>query len=455
VGSSSRPNNLPVQRGTLIGRQRDAERLRELLLRDDVGLVSLLGPGGVGKTRLALHVATQLLEQFEGGAFLVSLASVSDPALVVPTIARTLGVRESGSLPTIDNLKARLRDTPTLLVLDNFEHLVSAAADIADLLSASSVLKVLATSRAILQLSMEHACQLTPLDLPERLNGSLDHLLEYAAVQLFVERAQAARPDFELTDANASAVVGICARVDGLPLAIELAAARVRLLPPAALLARLSEPLAVLTDGGRDAPPRHRRLRDTIGWSYELLDPPARALLRRLSVFAGGWSMHAAEAVCNSPSILTEMAALIDQSLIRPADDEGDERFSMLETVREFALEQLNASREADEARTSHARYFAELVEAAEPHLKGTDAAARLGLLELEHDNVRAALGWLVEHDRPPGAAAGRGRVAVLGHAWLLFGGARLARAATRAGRGEPTNRDAGQTPRRPRLPGP
>jgi predicted ATPase/class 3 adenylate cyclase len=398
----ARPNNLPSRLTSFVGRERETSEARRLLGAGR--LVTLTGPGGSGKTSLALRVASELLdsehgEEFEDGVFFVALAPIGDPSLVVSTIAQTLGVREAAGGSLLDHLKAALRDKRLLLVLDNFEQILPTAPLVSELLAAAPRLKILVTSRAVLRLSGEKDYPVPPLALPEvgrELNA--EGLSRYAAVALFVERALDAKPDFMMTDENASAVAEICARVDGLPLAIELAAARVRLLPPRALLARLARRLPLLVGGARDLPARQQTLRDTIAWSYDLLGEEEQALVRQLGVFVGGFTLEAAEAVCAGESdLLDGLASLVDKSLLLQAEQQGEPRFRMLETIREYALEVLLTSGEATEIQRRHAAHFLALAEAAEPELHKTQQATWLNRLEWEHDNLRAAVRWSLE----------------------------------------------------------
>ncbi len=400
------PHNLPVQPTPFIGREREVAAVRQLLLRDDVRLLTLTGPGGTGKTRLSLHVAAELSDHFTDGIFFVNLAPISDAELVVPTIAQTLGVKENPTRSMEEQLQTFLQEKQVLLLLDNFEQVVSAASRLSDLLTRCSHLNLLVTSRTVLHLAAEHEFAVPPLSLPD-LNHLPDlvTLSQYEAVALFIARAQALKPDFQVSNASAPAVAEICSRLDGLPLAIELAATRIKLLPPAALLARLGQRLAVLTSGVRDAPARHQTLRRTIDWSYQLLDADEQRLFRRLSVFVGGCTLQAIETICaalntrtSDVSVLDGVASLIDKSLLRQIEPEAEEpRFVMLETIREYGREALAASGEAEVTHQAHAAYYQALAEAAEQTWNGPQQAMWFGRLEQEHDNMRAAMNWLLE----------------------------------------------------------
>ena len=367
-----RPNNLPAQLTPLIGREHDIAAVRKRLLSDGARLVTLVGPPGVGKTRLALAVAEDVLEQFEHGAFFVRLGPVSDPALVASAIAQALGLEMSGPNPPALQLRAWLEEKHLLLVLDNFEQIVAAAPLVDDLLRRCPWLHVLVTSRQPLRVRGERQMTVRPLALPvaqpgaSRLTG--DDALRYAAVALFAERAEAVQPDFAVDDDNAAAVAELCRRLDGLPLAIELVAARVKLLPPAELLARLHGPWLLSADGLRDVSARQRTLRGAIGWSYDLLTPVEQTLFTRLAVFVGGCTLEAAEMMCEdvlSPAqVLDGIASLLDKSLLnREAGLYDEPRYAMLETMREYGLERLAANRDETAMATRHAHCFIRLLE--------------------------------------------------------------------------------------------
>jgi predicted ATPase/class 3 adenylate cyclase len=400
------PNNLPLQPTPLIGREREVEEVCRRLRSPGVRSLTLTGPGGTGKTRVGLQVAAELTDEYQDGVFFVALAAIDDPALVAPTVARTLGLNEASNKPPEEVLKDYLRDRQTLLMLDNFEQVLESAPIIYEVLSYAPHLKVLATSRTPLRLYGEHEFPIPPLSLPgtESL-PAVNQLTQYGAIRLFEDRARAVKPDFLLTEANAWAVVEICARLDGLPLAIELAAARVRLLPPKALLSRLGNRLKLLTGGARNLPERQRTLRNAIEWSYGLLDESDRALFARLAVFYGGSTLETIEAVCDSQGdlsvdVLEGVSSLLDKSLLRQEEEaEAEPRFVMLETIHEYASERLEQSGEAKAIQRAHAEYFLDLAEEAEPGLWSPDEAAWLDRLEEEHDNLRSALSWSIDYE--------------------------------------------------------
>jgi predicted ATPase/class 3 adenylate cyclase len=398
----SRPNNLPMQPTLLVGREREVAEVSDRLRSEGVRLITLTGPGGTGKTRVGLQAAADLLGEFADGVFFVPLATLTDPALVTSAVAASLGVVESGERRLEESLEAYLHAKRLLLLLDNFEQVVEAAALVAELLSSCPALKVLATSRIPLRIYGERDFPVPPLTLPDP--GRLpppERLTQYEAVRLFVERAQDARPDFSVTNENAPAVAEICARLDGLPLAIELAAARVRLLSPQAMLTRLSNRLKLLKGGPRDLPTRQQTLRGTIDWSYDLLEEGEKKLFERLSVFSGGRTLEAIEEICDPEGDLDALEgveSLLEKSLLRREEGVGGEsRFVMLETVHEYAREKLEESGEAEAIKRAHAEYFLTLAEEAQPRLRTTEDREWLEHLEAEHDNLRAALSWALE----------------------------------------------------------
>jgi predicted ATPase/class 3 adenylate cyclase len=397
-------HNLPAQPTALLGRESEVAATRALLEQDGARIVTLTGPGGTGKTRLGLQAGAELIETYADGVWFVPLAAIADPALVVPAIAQPLGVREIPGEPLLTTLQEYLLKKHALLLLDNFEQVTGAAPAISALLAACPSLQVLVTSREPLRITGERELPVPPLSLPtERQARDLPPatLLEYSAIRLFVERAQAHKPDFTLSEATATDVTAICRRLDGLPLAIELAAARVRVLPPKQLLSRLNARLNVLTGGNRDLPARQQTLRAAIEWSHDLLDPAEQALFARLAVFSGGCTLEAAEAICGASGefaldILDGLDSLTQKSLLRPEDGAGGElRFTMLETIREYGLERLDATDEAEAVRRSHAGFFLVVAETAEPQLTSSEQVDWLNRLGAELDNFRSALGWL------------------------------------------------------------
>jgi predicted ATPase/DNA-binding CsgD family transcriptional regulator len=379
----------------LVGRERERAALERLIERDDVSLVSVTGPGGIGKTSLAMKVVEQARPRFEHGVAVVLLASVREPNFVAAGIANALGLEGQGNQPMLERVKNYLRERHLLLVLDNFEQVAQAAPVLSELRQAAAGLKMLVTSRVRLRISDEHEFPLGPLSLPRLPVESASAALAASAVALFVNRARAVQPEFALGNDNLQAVAGICLRLDGWPLAIELAAARVKVMPPQILLQRLSRRLGLLTGGPVDAPLRQRTLRATLDWSYELLNEAERDLLAQLSVFNGGMALDAVETVCAraEPGLLDTLEALIDHGLV-VHDVRDTDRLGMLETIREYAAAKLQAGEQADATRLRHARYFLALAESAQPELRGPQQKAWLDRLAAEHDNFREALGW-------------------------------------------------------------
>jgi non-specific serine/threonine protein kinase len=412
-GTATPRNGLPVQLTSFIGREREIDAVKDLLAR--ARLVTLVGPGGSGKTRLALRAATDLVDAFGDGVHFVALAPIRDPDLVVPTIGHALALGMDGVQPPLETMIEHLRDWECLLVLDNLEQVIDVGPSLAELLAACDRLKLLATSRIPLRISGEQELDVPPLSVPERI-GPLDAeataegLEHYEAIQLFVARARAVEPGFTLSGANAAHVAQLCRRLDGMPLAIELAASRVRLLPPSVMVTRLAEPsqapsLRLLTGGPRDQPARLQTLRGAIAWSYDLLDVAEQALFRRLAIFVGGCTLETVEAVgaadlgagpaLSPDEALDGVGALLAKTLVRRTDgNDGVPRYAMLETIREYGLESLALADELPALRAWHARHYLALVEAAESRLRGADQCAWLDRLEAEHDNLRAALEW-------------------------------------------------------------
>ena len=401
-------SNLPLLRTAFIGRKREADALGQLLAREDVQLVTLTGPGGIGKTRLALQVAGEVASQFPGGVCFVALAAVGDPGLIASAITQALGLREAGNQLPQESLKEYLSglSQPMLLVLDNFEHLVTGAPVVSEFFASAPKLKIVVTSQAPLHVYGEHEFPVPPLDVPDpRSMPSLEVLSRLPAVELFVERARAVKPEFALTKENAPTVAAICARLDGLPLAIELAAARIKLLSAAAMLARLESRLNLLTGGARDLPTRQQTLRSTVDWSYGLLNAAEQTLFRRLSVFTGGCTLEGVEAVCDTKgdlgmNILDAMTSMVDKSLAQQVEQgDAETRFRMLSTIREYAQERLAESHDEPAVRRAHAAYYLVLAE------EGAEDAVShpewLDRFEIEHDNFRAALEYLIKTRDP------------------------------------------------------
>jgi predicted ATPase/class 3 adenylate cyclase/Tfp pilus assembly protein PilF len=397
-------NNLPLQPTPLVGREKEVAEVRDLLRGEATRLLTLTGPGGTGKTRLALQGAADLLDDFPDGTFFAPLATLTESEMFLSAVAETLGVGEIGEQPLGESLKDYLSERRMLLLLDNFEQVLEAAPAVTELLAGAPGLKVLATSRAPLGLYGEHEFPVPPLSMPDlKCPPPLERLTQYEAVGLFLERAKAVKPDFSITNESASAVAEFCVRLDGLPLAIELAAARIKMLPPKAMLNRLGSRLKLLTGGARDLPERQRTLRATIEWSFALLDEGEQLFFARLAVFSGGRTLEAIEIICDAEGDLPVetfggVSSLLDKSLLRQEEgSSGEPRFVMLETVHEFAREKLEQSGEAEEIKRVHAEYFLTLAEEAYPELKGANQLEWLERLEAEHDNMRAALSRALE----------------------------------------------------------
>ncbi len=418
------PNNLPVQLASFIGRHKEIAELKRVL--STAHLVTLTGAGGVGKTRLAIQVAVEVQEEYLDGVWLVELGGLADPSLVPQAVATVLGVREEAQRPLTETLIDYLRPKHVLMVLDNCEHLVEACAQIAEsVLRACPMLRIVATSREVLNVEGEVAWRVPSLTLPDlRQLPSVEKLAEYEAVRLFSERAVEAASTFRVTSKNASAVAKVCHRLDGIPLALELAAARAKVLSVEQIAERLADQFRVLAGGSRRALPRHQTLRATMDWSYDLLTEPERALLRCLGIFAGGFTLEAAEAVWTgngvaASQLLDVLGHLVDKSLVLVDAQDGQMRYRLLETVRQYAWDKLGEARETEDARGRHLGFFLKLAERAESELSGTDQPAWLDRLEVEHDNLRAALRCAIERGE---AEPGFHLASALLHFWLVRG---------------------------------
>ena len=426
------PSNLPTELSSFIGRQRELDEIGGLLAT--TRLLTLTGPGGTGKTRLAIRTGARVGHRLRDGVFFVDLAPLNDSALVGPTIARSLGLSDQAERPIVDLLKTHLEPRELLLVLDNFEHLLPAAEFVDGLLAAAPKLRVLVTSRILLNLYGEQTYEVPPLALPNPADPpDLAELSGNEAVALFLERARAATPDFAVTKESARAIAEICVRLDGLPLAIELAASRIRVLQPQEILARLQQHLPVLAGGPSNLPARQRTLRATIEWSYELLHPPEQRLFVRLAVFAGDCTLEAADAVCNPKgelglNTLDGLASLVDHSLVRRYGGPDESRFRMLETIREYGQDRLEADDTVDGIGARHIDYYRDLAEVAEAHFMVPEQVAWLDRFEREHDNVRAALSRVLEV-ADAGTETGLRLAAALWHFWLQRGYLREGRA--------------------------
>jgi len=409
TGGEASKISLPKPLTSFIGRERELAQAKHLL--QGSYLVTLIGPGGSGKTRLCIAVAAEVAGDYPDGVYFVSLAPIRDPGLVPSTIAQAIGLQDARDRPLMEHLISQLRERQMLLVLDNFEHLLAGAPVVTRLLQETTALRILVSSRSSLRISGEQECPVPPLAIPDpQVPPTADSLTGCESVRLFAERAAAAVPGFSISDGNAPAIAEIARRLDGLPLAVELAAARVKLLPPEAILPRLEHSLQLLTGGRRDLPDRQQTLRATIAWSYDLLTEGARRLLGACSVFAGGASLEVIETVCEAAMdlglpVLDGLQELVDQSLLRPVSPQGSApvRYAMLETIREYAAERLAAMQEADRVRAAQAAAFLALVEAGDRPHAGLARKEWLERVDTEHNNIRAALTWYHQHD--PAAA--------------------------------------------------
>ena len=412
------PHNLPAQPTQFIGREQELDTAVSALLQDDVRLLTLTGPGGIGKTRLALQVAAEMIDRYHDGAFFVTLAHINNPESVLPSMAQVLGVGETPGRPLLASLEEYLKNRQTLLILDNLEQVMEAATYVDRLLGACPALKIIATSRERLRLRWEREFPLSPLQVPDRSVGEITRLLQNPAVVLFVERCRFVQPEFALTPDNAEAVAEICRRLEGLPLAIELAAARVKILTPQEIAQRLQDQFRLLSAGPRDAPHRHQSLQAAISWSYELLTPEEQRLFRRLAVFRGGFALDSAEAVCSDVGldVLDGLASLVDKSLLRRIAPAGTTRVFMLETIREFGVERLATGGELEQSRARHAAHFADIADRAEASLISPDEERWMERLWRDSENLRAALDWSLQAgDLQTAARLG------IGLGWLLY----------------------------------
>jgi len=392
------PHNLPVQLTSFVGREQEIVEARRLLAASH--LLTLTGPGGTGKTRLALQIAAEVLPDYPDGVWLVELAPLADPAYILPALAAVFDLREQPNRPLQAVVTDYLRGKALLLLFDNCEHLIEACARLADeLLHACPRLRIIASSREVLGVAGETVYRVPALALPDDRQETPERLQQSEAARLFVERAQSAQPHFTLTPSNAPAVAAICQRLDGIPLALELAASRVKLLSVEQIAVRLDDRFRLLVGGSRTALPRQQTLRALMDWSYDLLPEEERLLLRQLAVFAGGWGMEAAEAVGTCPDALGVMEQLVNKSLVSVTEQGGEARYRLLETIRQYARDKLLEAGEAEEARDRHLDYYLVLSEAAEPKLLGPEMIATLDQLEAEQDNLRAALEWASEKD--------------------------------------------------------
>jgi predicted ATPase len=423
--SGRAPNNLPAPPTSFIGRSSELSDVTEMLLREGTRLVTLTGPGGTGKTRLGLEICRGIVDRFTHGVTFIDLASVRDPDLLATTAAHTIGIREGGSRTPLENLKEYLAKREMLLLFDNFEQIIGAAPVVADLLAAAPGVRLLVTSRVTLQVRGEQEYPVASLGLPHKAGQTPAEILEFDAIALFRQQARAVQPHFEISAENGPVVVEICRRLDGLPLAIEIAAARIKMLPPRALLKRLQQSLKVLVSGARDLPDRQQTLHRTIDWSYQLLQPEERAVFARLGVFAGGFTLAAAEQVCNGAAgidVFSTIETLLNSSLLRQVRSAGDTpRFDMLQTIRDYALEKVEASGEAEELHWAHCGYYAQLAGSElGPGIFGAQSVAALRRIDEEHDNFRSALSWAFQHE--DGLLSAQAMLTPLGWFWYRYG---------------------------------